>query len=115
MHHYLVAAPFAALAFAAPVSVGHAATIEACLQVVPEVAPAGMSLQLHNTCDFDVQCELRWRVRCDGDAPDAAPRVGTVALRLMSAARKLLFASGEACGARVWEITDEAWSCEQVP
>jgi len=114
MHRYLLAAPFAALAFVAPVSVSHAATVEECLQVAPEAAAAGMSLQLHNTCEFDVQCELRWRVRCDGDAPDAAPRDTSVALRLMSAAKKLLFASGEACGDKVWEITDEAWSCKQV-
>ena len=114
MHRFLLAAPFAVLAFAAPVSVSHAATVEECLQVVPEAAAAGMSLQLHNTCDFDVQCELRWRVRCDGDVADAAPRTNNVALRLMSAAQKRLFASGEACGDKVWEITDEAWSCKQV-
>ena len=63
MHRFLLAAPFAVLAFAAPVSVSHAATVEECLQVVPEAAAAGMSLQLHN---------------------------------------------------KVWEITDEAWSCKQV-
>jgi len=114
MHRHLLAASLAVLAFAAPVSVAHAASVEECVQVVPEVAPAGVSLQLHNTCEFDVQCELRWRVRCDGDAPDAAPRASNVALRLMSAAKKLLFASGEACGDRVWEITDESWSCKQV-
>ena len=45
---------------------------------------------------------------------DAAPRTNNVALRLMSAAQKMLFASGEACGDKVWEITDEAWSCKQV-
>jgi len=118
MHRYLLAVPFAVLAFVAPVSVSHAATAVAavaeCLQVAPEAAATGMSLQVHNSCDFDVQCELTWRVRCDGDASDAAPRNSSVAVRLMSAAKKQLFASGEACGDKIWEITDESWSCKQV-
>ncbi len=114
MHRFLLALPWAALAYGAPLSVSHAATVAECLQVVPEAAATGMSLQVHNTCDFDVKCELTWRVRCDGDAPDAAPRAVNVAVRLMSAAKKLLFASGEACGDKIWEITDESWDCKQV-
>ena len=114
MRRFLLSLPWAALAYGAPLSVGHAAAVNECLQVAPEVAPAGISLQLHNTCDFDLRCELTWRVRCDGDPADAPPRVHNVALRLISAASKLLFASGEACGANIWEITDEAWSCKQV-
>ncbi|MEO9068485.1 MAG: hypothetical protein ABI281_10200, partial [Caldimonas sp.] len=98
MHRFLLSLPWAALAYGAPLSVSHAATVNECLQVAPEAAPAGMSLQLQNTCDFDLQCQLTWRVRCDGDAAAAAPRVHNVALRLMSTANKLLFASGEACG-----------------
>jgi len=43
-----------------------------------------------------------------------ATRCHDLALRRMSAAKKLLFASGEACGDKIWEIADEAWSCKQV-
>ncbi len=116
MRRVMLAAPWALLAYAAPMSeINASAGISECVQVAPENVAAGMSLQVANTCDFDVRCELVWRVRCEGDAPDAAarPRM-SVAVALDQGARKTVLASGEVCGARIWEITDEQWECKEV-
>ena len=75
MRRVMLAAPWALFAYCANISESQGATnIAECVQVAPENAAQGVSLAVHNTCDFAVRCELKWRVRCDGDAPDAAMR-----------------------------------------
>lgn len=115
MRRVMLAAPWALFAYCANISESQgAANIAECVQVAPENAAQGVSLAVHNTCDFAVRCELKWRVRCDGDAPDAAPRNMSIAVSLDADAKRHLLASGEACGARIWEITDDAWECKEV-
>lgn len=113
MRRSTLAAPCLALALATPVS-ARAADFE-CVEVESESVAQGVSLRVHNTCDFAVRCELSWRVRCDGDAADAPPRPMSVVVRLESAARQVLLASGAACGDRIWEIVDDRWECEEMP
>lgn len=115
MRRIMFAAPWAVLAYCAAIPESSAAEVAVCVQVAPENVAQGMSLEVHNTCDFAVRCTLKWRVRCDGDAADAAPRDMSIAVELASAAKRRLMASGEACGARIWEITDDAWECKEVP
>lgn len=114
MRRVLLAAPLAVLVFAAPLSVSHGARdVSTCVQVNPESAAQGMVLQVHNTCDFAVQCELSWRGACDGDGPDEPPRPHRQTVQLAQAAERQLVASGAVCGERIWEITDDAWSCKE--
>jgi len=116
MRRVFLAAPWALFAYCAVISEGKgSADITACVQVAPEHVAQGMSLQVHNTCEFAVRCELKWRLRCDGDAPDAAPRNMSLQVDLIAAASRQLMASGAACGERIWEITDDQWSCREVP
>jgi hypothetical protein len=115
MRRVLLAAPWALWAFCAVIPESYAADVAQCVQVAPENVPQGVSLEVHNTCDLAVRCTLKWRVRCDGDAADAAPRNMSVSIELASDGKRTLMASGEACGARIWEITDDAWECREVP
>lgn len=115
MRRVLLAAPWAVLAYCANISVSLGASdVAECVQVTPETTAQGVSLDVHNTCDFAVRCELKWRVRCDGDPADAAPRNMSINVSLDPDFKRHLMASGEACGARIWEITDDAWECKQV-
>jgi hypothetical protein len=115
MRRVMLAAPWALFAYVAAISESQAAAdVAECVEVAPENVAQGMSLAVHNTCDFAVHCELKWRLRCDGDAPDAAPRNMSLAVDLASAAKRQLMASGAACGERVWEITDDTWECKEV-
>lgn len=116
MRRVMLAAPWALFAYVAAISESQAVVdIAQCVEVAPENVARGMSLAVHNTCDFAVHCTLQWRVRCDGDAPDAPARNMSLSVDLASAARRQLMASGEACGERVWEITDDTWACKEVP
>ena len=116
MRRVLLAAPWVALAYGALLSTEARGTadVSACVQVAPEVVASGISLEVHNTCEFAVRCELTWKVRCDGDAPDAAGRPASAAVALDPDRKSRLFASGEACGAKIWEIVDDAWQCKEV-
>lgn len=115
MRRVMFAAPWVLLAYGAPLSMSHgAAAVSECVQVEPEAVAGGMSLRVTNTCAFTVKCELSWRVRCEGDAADAAGRDGSAELRLSPEGRRTILASGEACGEQTWEITDDAWECRQV-
>ncbi len=115
MRRVMLAAPWALFAYAAAITESHAADVAQCVEVAPEHVAQGMSLAVHNTCDFAVRCTLQWRVRCDGDAADAPARNMSINVDLASAAKRQLMASGEACGERVWEITDDLWECKEVP
>lgn len=114
MRRVMLAASWALFAYVAAVPESHAADVAQCVEVAPQNVAQGMSLAVHNTCDFAVRCTLTWRVRCDGDAPDAPARNMSAHVDLASAAQRQLLASGEACGERVWEITDDRWECKQV-
>ena len=115
MRRVMLAAPWALFAYVAATTEIHAAAdVAQCVEVAPENVARGMSLAVENTCDFAVHCTLKWRVRCEGDAPDAAARNMSISVDLASAAKRQLMASGDACGERVWEITDDAWACKQV-
>ena len=115
MRRVMLAAPWALFAYCANISESLGSTsVAECVQVAPENTADGVSLDVHNTCNFAVRCELKWRVRCDGDAPDAAPRNMSIAVSLDSDAKRHLMASGAACGARIWEITDDSWECKEV-
>ena len=115
MRRVMLAAPWALFAYCAAIPQSHgAADIAACVQVAAENVSDGMSLAVENTCELAVRCELKWRVRFDCDAPDAAPRNMSIAVSLDSDAKRHLMASGAACGARIWEITDDAWECKEV-
>lgn len=114
MRRVMLAASGALLALCAAVPESRAADVAQCVQVAPENVPQGVSLEVHNTCDLAVRCTVKWRVRCDGDAADAAPRSMSVEFELASDGKRRLMASGEACGARIWEITDDAWECREV-
>lgn len=115
MRRAMLVAPWVLLAHLAPLSPASAAQIVSeCVEVEAEAVAEGMSLKVHNTCDFEVRCELSWAVRCEGDAAEAAARPQSLTVRLAQAARKLLVASGSACGERIWEITDDHWECKQV-
>ena len=102
-----------ALTLAVPAPVSAADGLE-CVGVKSESAAQGVSLGGRNTCDFAVRCQLSWRVVCDGDAPDAAPRPMSLVVRLESAVKQTLFASGAACGAQIWEIVDGVWDCREM-
>jgi hypothetical protein len=111
----MLAAPWALLAYAAPLPVSHgSASVSECVEVAAENAAQGMSLRVHNTCAFAVRCELTWTLRCDGDPPDAAGRPMSAAVRLAQGAESSLLASGAACGEKIWEIADDAWQCKEV-
>lgn len=115
MRRVMLAAPWALFAYCAAIPRSHgAADIAACVQVAAENLSDGMSLAVENTCDLPVRCELKWRLRCDGDAPDAAPRNMSLEVELDLGAKRQLLASGAACGNRVWEITDDTWLCKEV-
>lgn len=115
MRRVMLVAPWALLAYAAPLSTSQGAeTVSECVEVAAENVAQGMSLQVHNTCAFAVRCELSWTVRCDGDPPDAAGAPKTAAVRLAADDRTSLLASGAACGDKIWEIVDDAWSCKEV-
>lgn len=115
MRRVMLAAPWALFAYAAAITESQGATsVAECVQVAPENVAQGMSLEVHNTCEFAVRCALKWRVRCEGDAPDATPRNMSLAVELGTAAKRRLMASGEACGDRIWEITDDVWECKEV-
>lgn len=115
MRRVMLAAPWALLAYAAPLPVSHgSATVSECVEVAAENAARGMSLKVHNTCAFAVRCELSWTLRCDGDPQESAGRPMSAAVRLGRDAESSLFASGEACGDKLWEIADDAWSCKEV-
>ena len=115
MRRIIFAAPWVALAYGARMPESQAYTpVSQCVQVEPEPAERGISLRVHNTCEYAVRCALTWRVRCDGDPPDATSRDMRVDVRLAPAANKQLLASGEACGERIWEITDDVWDCKEV-
>ena len=114
MRRVMLAAPWALFAYCTAIPQVHAADIAACVQVTPENVADGVSLAVENTCDIAVRCELKWRVRCDGDAPDAAPRNMSLSVDLDIAAKRQLMASGSACGPRIWEISDESWECKEV-
>ena len=95
MRRVMLAAPWALFAFAAVIHESQGATrVAECVQVAPENVAQGMSLEVHNTCDFAVRCALKWRVRCEGDAPDATPRNMSLAVELATAAKRRLVASG---------------------
>ncbi|WP_143140126.1 hypothetical protein [Nannocystis exedens] len=85
-----------------------------CVQVDSEVGARGMSLRVHNQCDVDVRCELRWSVRCEGDTTDTAARPMSLVVRLAPGHARDLLASGEACGERIWEIADDVWECKET-
>lgn len=111
MRTSMLAAFVLTLAVPAPVS---AADGFECVEVKSESAAQGISLEVRNTCDFAVRCQLSWRVVCDGDAADAAPRPMNLVVRLESAVKQTLFASGAACGAQIWEIVDDVWECREL-
>jgi hypothetical protein len=115
MRRVLLAASWVALAHLAAPSISHAAApVSECVQVEPETAADGMSLQVRNTCEVEVRCELTWNLRCEGDAPDAPARPMSLVVRLVSDASQRLFASGAACGAKIWEIADDRWECKEL-
>lgn len=115
MRRVLLAAPWVALAYGTFLNEAHGSTpVSECVQVAPEAVAAGISLQVHNTCEFAVRCELTWKLRCEGDAPDAAGRPASAAVHLDPDRKTNLFASGEACGAKIWEIVDDVWECKEV-
>lgn len=115
MRRVMLMAPWVVLACGVLMSKSAGATpVADCVEVAPEAVARGMSLEVHNRCEFAVQCELTWKVRCDGDAPEAEGRPMSLAVRLLSEAKKHLLASGEVCGERVWEIVDDAWECKEV-
>lgn len=115
MRRVMLVAPWALLAYAAPLSTSQGATtVSECVQVAAESAAKGMSLQVHNTCAFAVRCELSWTLRCEGDPPDAAGKPMSAAVRLAPDGASSLLASGEACGEKIWEIADDNWSCKEV-
>ena len=115
MRRVMLAAPWALFAYCTAIPHSHgAADIAACVQVTPENVTEGVSLAVENTCDIAVRCALQWRVRCDGDPKDAAPRNMSLSVDLDIDAKRLLLASGAACGARIWEISDESWECKEV-
>ncbi|WP_434415046.1 hypothetical protein [Nannocystis pusilla] len=115
MRRILFAVSCASFAYGASLSISHAAqSVAECVQVAPEASPRGMSLRVHNQCEVTVRCELRWNVRCEGDAPDAPARPMSLVVRLASGHARDLLASGEACGERIWEIADDAWECAEV-
>jgi hypothetical protein len=114
MRRVMLAAPWALIAYVAPLPVSQGAeTVSECVEVAAENAAQGMSLQVHNTCAFAVRCELTWTLRCDGDAPDAG-RPMSAAIRLDRGAESSLLASGAACGQKIWEIADDVWTCKEV-
>lgn len=115
MRRVMLMAPWVVLACGALVSRSAGATpVAECVEVAPEAVAHGMSLEVHNRCEFEVRCELTWKVRCEGDAPEAAARPMSLAVRLLSAAKRHLLASGEVCGDKIWEIVDDAWECKEV-
>lgn len=116
MRRALLTAPWVALAYGALFSTEARGTadVSTCVQVASEVAASGISLEVHNTCDFAVRCQLTWKVRCDGDAAGAAARPFNAAVHLDPDRKSRLFASGEACGAKVWEIVEDTWECTEV-
>lgn len=103
-----------ALTLAVPAPVSAAAETLECVEVKSESAAQGVSLQVRNTCDFAVRCQLSWRVVCDGDAADAAPRPMSLVVRLESAVKQMVFASGAVCGDQIWEIVDDVWECREL-
>ncbi len=116
MRRVLLAAPWVALAYGALFSTEARGTAEvsACVQVAPEAVASGIALEVHNGCDIAVRCQLTWKVRCEGDAADAAGRPASAAVHLDPDRKSRLFASGEACGAKIWEIVDDVWECKEV-
>ena len=103
-------------ALGAPLSTAHARqSVSECVQVDPEAAPLGMSLRVANQCEYTVRCELRWNLRCEGDAADTPQRPMSLALKLGPGGKREVLASGAACGEKVWEIADDAWECKEVP
>lgn len=114
MRRVMLAAPWAFIAYAAPLPVSHGAEkVSECVEVAAENTAQGMSLKVHNACSFAVRCELTWTLRCDGDPPDAG-RSMSAEVRLDRGAESSLLASGGECGAKIWEIADDAWSCKEV-
>jgi hypothetical protein len=114
MRRVMLAAPWALIAYVAPLPVSHGAeTVSECVEVAAENAAQGMSLKVHNTCAFAVRCELTWTLRCDGDA-EGAGRPMSAAIRLDRGAESSLLASGATCGEKIWEIADDVWSCKEV-
>ncbi|MEZ4454465.1 MAG: hypothetical protein R3B09_33750 [Nannocystaceae bacterium] len=114
MRRALLVLSFAALSTLAPAAAEASPTVSECVQVAADNVADGMSLQVENTCDFAVRCELTWSVRCEGDAAEAPARPMSLTVRLAKAAREALLASGAACGEQIWEIVDDHWECKQV-
>lgn len=116
MRRVLLAAPWVALACGALLSneARGTADVSACVQVASEVAASGISLEVHNTCESAVRCQLTWNVRCEDDAPDAAGRPASASVHLDPDHKSRLFASGAACGAKIWEIVDDVWECNEA-
>lgn len=114
MRRCLLVAPWVVLACGALLpKITGATPVAECVEVSPEATARGMSLEVTSRCEFAVRCELRWTLRCEGDAPEAG-RAMSASLRLEAAAKRQLLASAEACGERTWEITDDVWECKEL-
>lgn len=115
MRRILFVASCASFAYGASMSTSHAAqSVAECVQVEPEASPRGMSLRVANRCEVSVRCELRWSVRCEDDTSETPARPMSLEVRLAPGHAREVLASGEACGERIWEITDDVWECKEV-
>jgi hypothetical protein len=67
----------------------------------------GVRMTLANRCRFEVACELRWEVRCDGVTTPSASHLVLAVDETSS-----VTASAESC-AGDWEVAEIRWSCER--
>jgi hypothetical protein len=75
------------------------------------VGNEGLRLELRNGCAFPISCTLSWVVRCRS-ADAESPGSRSSALELQPGARERVLASGSACGAGGWDVSDINWSCD---
>ena len=81
--------------------------ISACVKYDRSQADDGLTLSLDNTCNLDVECSMKWTLRCD----EGPRHAGSTTLEIARGTESTAFASADQCGEDGWRITGIKWSC----
>lgn len=79
-----------------------------CVDFDQQQDDGGIHFNLRSTCTADLECNVSWALRCDGDANR---RQEARAFVLSAGSAGGAYASAADCGDRGWSIAQVKWSC----
>lgn len=87
-------------------------SVTRCMDYSQDLGDDGMNVTLKNSCEFDVDCHLSWKVYCvkDDESPGSRHN-GSSSVSIPESDTGSVFASAAVCGEQGWRIGNVRWTC----